>query len=195
MIEIIKRQNLQKLWFMLINVFRITCLKIRKGKHINVSFIQNLHPNTEIAVEKGTLIMSHSVFTRRNVCFRAAEGVLKIGTSFFNQGCSITAMQRIEIGDDCIFAPNVVVVDHDHDFTYLDKRRGLAFKKSDVIIGNNVWIGSNVTILRGTNIGDNSVIGAGLTIKGDIPANSLVRRNNNGYSVEAIFGRDNLKSE
>ena len=186
MLEILKRQNFQKLWFMLLNVFRMSFLKVRKGKKAEVAFIQNLHPTTEIAVEKGKLHLAHSVFTRKNVCFRAANGELKIGTSFFNQGCSITALQKIVIGDNCIFAPNVVVVDHDHDFAFLDKRRGMEFKKSDVIIGDNVWIGANVTILRGTHIGDNSVIAAGLVIKGVIPENSLVRRVNLGWEIENI---------
>lgn len=186
MIEIIKRQNLKKLMFMFLNVFRMSFLKIRKGMKVNVSLVQNIHPDTEIAVEKGKLIMAHSVFTRRNVCFRASSGELRIGTSFFNQGCSITAMKKIIIGDDCIFAPNVVIVDHDHDFGYLDKRRGMRFKKEDVIIGNNVWVGSNAVILRGTHIGDNCVIGAGLVIKGEIPANSIVKRSSGGYYIEPI---------
>lgn len=190
MLEVIRRQNIKKLWFMFLNVFRMLFLKLRKGKKANVALVQNLHPTTEIAVEKGKICLAHSVFTRKNVCFRAADGELKIGTSFFNQGCSITAMKKVVIGDNCIFAPNVVVIDHDHDFAFLDKRRGLCFKKSDVIIGNNVWIGSNTTILRGTYIGDNSVIAAGLVIKGKIPANSLVRRMNQGWTVEPICEKD-----
>lgn len=191
MLKIIKRQNFQKLCFMFFNAFRMIFLKMRNGKRVNVSLVQNLHPNTEIAVEHGNLTMAHSIFTRRNVCFRVSEGVLKIGTCFFNQGCCITAIQRIEIGNDCIFGPNVVVVDHDHDFSYLDNRRGLAFKKGDVIIGNNVWIGANTTILRGTQIGDNSVIAAGLVIKGNIPPDSIVKRIKNQWNIEQIQERAN----
>lgn len=44
----------------------------------------------------------------------------------------------------------------------------------EVNIGENVWIGANVVILRGTNIGNNSVIAAGSIINGNIPANKIV---------------------
>ena len=47
-------------------------------------------------------------------------------------------------------------------------------KTSPVVIGKNVWIGANTTILAGTHIGDNCVIAAGSVIKGDIEKSKLV---------------------
>ncbi|MFR5992243.1 MAG: acyltransferase [Mediterraneibacter faecis] len=40
-------------------------------------------------------------------------------------------------------------------------------------MGNNVWIGANVTILKGTKIGDNAVIGANAVVFGNIPENAI----------------------
>ncbi|UHA57884.1 hypothetical protein KDJ21_013390 [Metabacillus litoralis] len=40
-------------------------------------------------------------------------------------------------------------------------------------IGENVWIGSNVVILRDTHIGDNVVIAAGSVVKGNVPSNTI----------------------
>ena len=48
------------------------------------------------------------------------------------------------------------------------------FKTAPVVIGNNVWIGANAIILRGTTIGDNSVIAAGSVVKGNVPSNTLL---------------------
>ena len=45
------------------------------------------------------------------------------------------------------------------------------------MVGKDCWIGSNVTILKGVRIGDNTVIGAGCLIRQDIPANSIVYNN------------------
>jgi len=43
----------------------------------------------------------------------------------------------------------------------------------EVIIGRNVWIGTNTIVLKGFHIGDNSIIGAGSVVNGHIPANVI----------------------
>lgn len=49
------------------------------------------------------------------------------------------------------------------------------YTTAPIHICNNYWIGSNVVILKGVNIGDNVVIGAGCVISTDIPSNSICR--------------------
>ena len=46
-----------------------------------------------------------------------------------------------------------------------------------MVIGDNCWIGAGVIILKGTNIGEGSIIGAGCIIKGVIPPHSIVTMN------------------
>lgn len=54
------------------------------------------------------------------------------------------------------------------------------FTSSEIIIGNNCWIASNVLILKGVKIGDRSVIGAGCIVFEDVPPDSiLINRQNN----------------
>lgn len=175
MIERLKKQNPKKLLIMLINFIRMAFLNAVHMGNVNASLVQNINPRTEIAVGgKSKLTLKHSVFTRRNVSFRVEGGELTIGTSFFNQGCAITCMDNIQIGDNCLFGPNVVVVDHDHEYRYTDERRGNHYRKAPISIGNNVWIGANVTILRGTQIEDGAVIGAGCVIRGKVEKNTVV---------------------
>lgn len=179
MLNRLRKQSLLKILIMIWNVFRMTLLKVFKRNKVKVSLIQNIHPTTEIAVKGGRLVLEHSVFTRKNVCFRVESGELVIGTSFFNQGCCVTAMKKVIIGDNCLFGPNVVIVDHDHDYSFLNTQRGNHYKYGQVKIGNNVWIGANVTILRGTIIGDNCVIGAGCIVRGKVEENTLLYDKNN----------------
>ena len=173
MIERLKKQNPKKLLIMIWNVLRMGLYKLLYGNKINASLIQNISPSTEIAVGKGKLFLKNSVFTRKNVSFRVDSGELSIGTSFFNQGCCITAMKRISIGSGCLFGPNVVIVDHDHDYHYTDNQRGNHWLMDDVVIEDNVWVGSNVTILRGSYIESGAVIGAGAVIKGHVAKNTV----------------------
>jgi acetyltransferase-like isoleucine patch superfamily enzyme len=86
---------------------------------------------------------------------------------------SITCKESIRIGDRTQIGNNVVMVDHDHT----NHRKWDEYKTEPIVIGNNVWIGANSVILRGSKIGDNSIIGAGCIIKGEIPENSKVMQN------------------
>jgi acetyltransferase-like isoleucine patch superfamily enzyme len=89
---------------------------------------------------------------------------------FFNDGLNICATTSIKIGSNAKFGNNVFL--YDTDFHPICPSN--AVKKSPIIIGKNVWIGSNAMVLAGSNIGDHSVIAAGAIISGTIPPKSLV---------------------
>lgn len=117
------------------------------------------------------------------------DGKIIIGKHcFFNNNCSINSMDKITIGDDCIVGENVCFYDHNHEYN-LNKEliRKQGFNKKEINIGNNCWIGSNVTILSGVNIGNNVIIGAGAVISKSIGDNSVVIDKNNivikSYSI------------
>ena len=76
----------------------------------------------------------------------------------------------IYVGDNVMFAPNVVVAVAGHPINP-ELRRRVAQYNLPVRIGNNVWIGAGAIILPGVTIGDNTVIGAGSVVTRDIPAN------------------------
>ena len=98
---------------------------------------------------------------------------------FINRNVIIACRKHITIGAGTIIGPNVVIYDHDHRFDTNGRVKENApnpYKEGDVVIGKNVWLGAGVIILRGTTIGDGSIIAAGTIVKGNIPANVLVRR-------------------
>jgi acetyltransferase-like isoleucine patch superfamily enzyme len=101
------------------------------------------------------------------------KGNLSIGNNcFFNHNCSITCADKIIIGDNCNFANNVVIVDHNH----IVGRNGVTdeYITAPVLIGNRVWVGANATILPGVSIGDGAVVAAGAVVNRDIPAHTIV---------------------
>lgn len=117
--------------------------------------------------------IGQKVVIRRLCTFKIREGaIFKIGNRVaFNDGCNITVRKQVIIGDDVLFGPNVVIVDHDHDYHSLKWKD--SFIEEGIYIGNNVWVGANVVILKGSYIGDNSVIAAGTVIKGQVEQNKL----------------------
>ena len=87
-----------------------------------------------------------------------------------NDNCNINCANKISIGSYTKIAPNVSINDHDHNYKGVE---GGNLIKGEVIIGKNVWIGSNSVILRGTVIEDNAVVAAGSVVKGHVPKDSL----------------------
>ena len=101
-----------------------------------------------------------------------AEIIIGHGNSFSNNVC-IIANKRISIGNGCRIGD--LVAFYDCDFHELDPRtRGRGCGPTQpVAIGNNVWLGSRVVVLKGVNIGDNSVVAAMSVVNKSIPANSV----------------------
>ncbi len=94
---------------------------------------------------------------------------IKIGKNFFaNYNCVMIDVAKIEIGDDCMFGPNVSIYTAGHPIHPVTRKSGYEYGKG-VTIGNNVWIGGSVTIVPGVHIGNNVVIGAGSVVTTDIP--------------------------
>jgi acetyltransferase-like isoleucine patch superfamily enzyme len=113
--------------------------------------------------------------------------------SYYGPGCAFIARDGgcIEIGKFCSIADNVTVINVNHNYnavsTYPLAIRILKSKNikeiererivGNVIIGNDVWIGSKAIILKGTNVGDGAIIGAGSLVTKSIPPYAIVAGN------------------
>lgn len=122
---------------------------------------------------------------------KAKDSRVMIGDEcFFNNDCSIVANNLVDIGRGCLFGEGVKIYDHNHRFNNKDiplKKQG--YSDGEVHIGRHCWIGSGVIILKGADISDNCVVGAGCVITGHIEEGSLVKQNNE-LVVEQIKERE-----
>lgn len=103
------------------------------------------------------------------------EGSLTIGAgSYIGVGCVLAAQGSINIGTDSLIAAYVTIRDQNHRIDQLAtpyRKQGLV--TSPIIIGNNVWIGTKATVLRGCTIGDNCVLGANCVVTKDVESGSV----------------------
>jgi acetyltransferase-like isoleucine patch superfamily enzyme len=125
---------------------------------------------------KGELIAGKNIVIRSGVKIRInGNGKVILGDDIgLNNNCLINSMDSIRIGSHTIIGQDVKMYDHDHDYRKEGNRRYTGFKTAPIEIGENVWIGSGCIILKGTKVGDNSVIAAGTVLRGNIPDNSIV---------------------
>lgn len=109
------------------------------------------------------------------VCARP-DAVIRIGARSRLNGACLHAWKQVNIGEDCLLAAGVQIIDaNGHKIAPEGKRTASKDEPRPVSIGNDVWLGLNVVVLPGTQIGDNVVVGANAVVSGEIPDNSIVR--------------------
>jgi acetyltransferase-like isoleucine patch superfamily enzyme len=133
-----------------------------------------------------------------NLILESDEGFIQIGNKcFINGGTDIISRSSIVIGDFVTIAWNVTIYDHDsHSLNHLERRNDIEQQLLDnrtgdfiknklwtvvstrpIIIGNDVWIGMNATILKGVTIGDGAIIAAGAVVTKNVEAWTIVAGN------------------
>ena len=160
-------------------VFNISC-----GEKIQVlgfpRFI--LGRNAHIVIGNNFKINSGSANpigrNQRSLIYVGKSANVKIGNNVGMSSVAIVCQQSITIGDNVRIGGNTVI--YDTDFHSLNSIERTAIpenknniKKKQIIIGNNVFIGGHCTILKGVQIGDNSIIGAGSVVTKSVPSNEI----------------------
>ncbi|WP_331344814.1 acyltransferase [Cellvibrio sp. UBA7661] len=107
---------------------------------------------------------------------KQADAEIIIGDyCLISPGVRISSAKSIRIGDNCMFAANVIISDSDWHGIY-NRIRPFRCTKP-VVIENNVWLGERVIVTKGVTIGENSVVGAGSVVTKSIPPNSVTAGN------------------
>ncbi len=90
---------------------------------------------------------------------------------FINSGCRFQDQGGITIGDGALIGHNVVLATLNHDFS--PKKRS-TLHPAPIVIGKNVWIGANATVVPGVTIGNGAIIAAGTVVTKNVPENVVV---------------------
>lgn len=104
------------------------------------------------------------------ICACNSSAIVKIGKrTTIGYHNFIFSSEAIEIGDDCLIAPFVYMVDSNHQFKKELKINQQANETAPIKICNDVWIASNVTILKGVTIGEGAIIATNSVVNTDVP--------------------------
>ena len=97
---------------------------------------------------------------------------IEIGDNFYaNFGLTILDAAKVTIGNNVKIGPNCNIYTTTHPKDIERRNQGLE-QGLPITIGDNVWIGGNVTILPGVSIGQNAIIGAGSVVVSNVPSNT-----------------------
>lgn len=145
---------------------RVYLHAIRLINYYNYSHVQ---PRRKLTLGPGAKISPNAIFSNPER--------IEIGARFsLGARCTLwagPARGRLVIGDDVLFGPEVFVTAAGYRFNDGSPVTDQAMDEADVVIGNDVWIGTRAIVLPGAQIGDGAIIGAGAIVTGVIPAYSI----------------------
>lgn len=121
----------------------------------------------------GEIRIGSNVSFGRNVKLVAQAGSVVIGdNAFIGDGTIIVAKKSIEIGNDALIAEYVVIRDQNHGLNG-DPIRAAGFSVEPIVIDDNVWLGSKVSVLKGSHIGSGAVIASNAVVTKDVPSRHI----------------------
>ena len=135
-------------------------------------------------MEEHVVILPHLYVDYGYHCFIGA------GT-YINHGAYLMDCAKITLGRHCFIGPNCGMYTAIHPMLPEERNSGLE-TTAPITLGNNVWLGGDVTILPGVTIGSNTVIGAGSVVTKDIPS-GVVAVGNPCKVLRPITEKDSIR--
>jgi acetyltransferase-like isoleucine patch superfamily enzyme len=107
----------------------------------------------------------------------ADHRLIEVGDNvFMGQHTIINTTVPVKIGNNVMFGPQVTIMGGDHNINYVGKPMRFVKaggKNIPIVIEDDAWIGTNVTILKGVQIGESAVVGAGSVVVKSLPPYSI----------------------
>jgi acetyltransferase-like isoleucine patch superfamily enzyme len=121
--------------------------------------------------QKGEIRFENDIFIAPLCGFKAFGGKISIGEHVhFSRNTFINGRGDVEIEQDCLFGPNVVLMTTNHVFSDVDiPIRLQGVQSAPIKIENDAWLGSNVLVMPGVTIKKGAVVAAGAVVTKDIP--------------------------
>lgn len=134
------------------------------------SGVKLLRYPANIELKEGSIIK-----TGAHVCPCSHDSRIEVGSrttiGFYT---FIYASKQVTIGDDCMIAPFVYIVDSDHGIIRAMPMNQQLNSSNPIHICNDVWIGAHSVILKGATIGDGAVVAAGSVVRQDVEPYMIV---------------------
>lgn len=133
-------------------------------------------PAQRLRLEKNLGAIGKNISIEQNFNCDNGKNIF-IGDNFKgHSNLTISDIGEVHIGANVSIGPSTVITTVDQPDTPMARREGINFSR-EITIGDDVWIGGNVSVLPGVNIGNNVIIQAGSVVLDDIPDNTLVAGN------------------
>ena len=111
-------------------------------------------------------VLEHDIYFKYDGIYAPGASIILRDRVFVGFGCEFNVRRRVEIGADCLIASGCKFIDHDHGTARRDvpMREQTEGAEAEIILGNDVWLGVNVVVLKGVRIGRGAIVAAGAVV-------------------------------
>lgn len=147
-------------------------LGMQLGRGASLGAVECVWPH-QVKIGEGSAVLDGTVFDYCYGNWRPGPCITIGANSYVGRRVDFNCRVSISVGDDCLIAAGCRFIDHDHATA-----EGVLIRAHDgpeiaIKVGNNVWLGANAIVLKGVNIGDGAIVGAGAVVTQSIPANEI----------------------
>lgn len=157
--------------------------KVKYGKKLKIKGLTYVINKGEIFMGNNVTIKSSflsnliGLYQKTIIMTRIPEAKIIIKDNVGMSGVTIYSRNYIEIGNNTIIGANTKIIDNDfHPLEVEDRIKDIKdkIKSKPIIIGDNCFIGCNAIILKGTELGEGCIVGAGAVVSGKYEPNSVI---------------------
>ena len=150
--------------------YRLRYRHLRVGRGVRFVGRLRLRQGTSLVLGDHTRVRGHVIVN--------GGGRVEVGADSLLNGCWIVATEHVELGAGCLVSDcGITDSDYHNAEPRLRHQPALPATRRPVTVGRNVWIGAHALVLKGTRIGEDSLVGAGAVVRGEVPAGVVVTGN------------------
>ena len=144
-------------------------MKIGKG-----TSIPNIHITWPHKITIGkNCILEHDIYFKYDGIWSKYPSIVIEDNTFIGSSCEFNCNCSIKIGKYSNIASGCRFIDHDHGIIAGERIGAQTSTRKEIILGEDVWLGCNVIVLKGVSIGNGAVVAAGAVVTKSIPANEI----------------------
>jgi acetyltransferase-like isoleucine patch superfamily enzyme len=150
---------------------RLQFLGMRIGEQTVLPKIYVSWPH-KVSIGKNCRV-EHGIYLKFDGVWEKGYSIIIKDRVFLGAGCEFNISENIVIGDNCLIASGCRFIDHDHGMNLGELMSKQPGHKKSITIGNDVWLGCNVVVLKGVEIADGAVVAAGAVVNKSIGPNEI----------------------
>ncbi len=165
-------KNISRVFSSKVSRMKINLLQINIILSEKISFGKNVTIGTS---DNGAIVIGKNVVIEDDVELTARQGKITIGdNTFIGKGSQIISKESITIGKDCLIAAYSIIRDVNHGIKKNKPINIQAHDIKEIIIEDDVWLGSHSTIIAGVKICKGAVVGANAVVTKDVEPYTVV---------------------